>query len=153
MSTSTTGNNKSFGTVTVSQSRPDIELALDIRSHEHIVVLSNPDSVYDYPEKWDRPINITALNVHEDTVVLVDRIELSQRTLEIIALGNPRLVAFAMISIDHEKQVRRMITATYPHAEVWTISTSFGKILVSKDIKGLAYTRSNVVDLRDAEQV
>jgi hypothetical protein len=83
------------------------------------------------------------------SVVIVDRVELQRKTLTSIALGRPRLVAFAVASIDHEKQVRRMITALFPWNEVWTVFTSFGKLLVTKDIQGEPYDRDNLVDMRD----
>lgn len=127
-------------------SRPDIEIALDVRSNERIVVLSSPDSTFEYPENWVRPAKLSDLEVDSQTVVIVDRVEIQRRTLAQVAEGFPRLVAFAVANIDHEKQVRRMVTSLFPWNEVWTVFTSFGKLLVTKDTVGKAYDRELVVD-------
>jgi hypothetical protein len=128
-------------------SRPDIELALDVRSYEKVVVITGQDSTYQYPDGWIRPTKLADLEVTEETVVVIDRVELQRKAIAQIAEGKPRLVAFAVASIDHEKQVRRMITSLYPWNEVWTIFTSFGKLLITKDVKGVAYDRDEIVDV------
>ena len=128
-------------------SRPDLELALDVRSYERVVVIAGPESEYQYPESWIRPSRITDLEVNEESVVVVDRVEIQRKTLAQIAEGRPRLVAFAIQNVDHEKQVRRMITALFPWNEVWTMFTSFGKLLVTKDATGAAYDRSMVPEI------
>lgn len=128
--------------------RPDLELALDVRSYEKIVVIAGQDSDYDYPERWSRPSRLSDLTVDGETVVIVDRVEIQRKTLAQIAEGRPRLIAFAILSIDHEKQVRRMVTALFPWNEVWTIFTSFGKLLVTKDAVGQTYDRDDVIDMR-----
>lgn len=130
-------------------SRPDIELALDVRSYERVIVIAGQDSTHQYPESWEKPASVAALTVDEESVVVIDRVEIQRRTLAQIAEGRPRLVAFAVASVDHEKQVRRMITALFPWNEVWTVFTSFGKLLVTKDAVGKAYDRDTVVDMRD----
>ncbi len=129
-------------------SRPDLELALDVRSYERVVVLAGQDSEYQYPETWIRPSRTSDLEVSAESVVVIDRVEIQRKTLAQIAEGRPRLVAFAVASIDHEKQIRRMITALFPWNEVWTMFTSFGKLLVTKDATGEAYDRSLVPDIR-----
>jgi hypothetical protein len=128
-------------------SRPDIELALDIRSYEKIVVLTGQDSSHQYPDEWIRPAKLSDLEVNEESVVVVDRVELQRKTIAQIAEGKPRLVAFAVANVDHEKQVRRMVTSLFPWNEVWTVFTSFGKLLITKDVKGLAYDRDEIVDV------
>lgn len=125
--------------------RPDIELALDVRSDEKVIVIAGQESEYQYPEKWLKPARISDLAVDEMSVVIIDRVEVQRRTLAQIAEGRPRLVAFAVASVDHEKQVRRLVTSLFPWNEVWTVFTSFGKVLVSKDLRGTAYDRSQVV--------
>lgn len=127
-------------------SRPDIELALDVRSYEKIVILTGQDSSYQYPDEWVRPAKLSDLEVNDECVVLVDRVELQRKTMSQIAEGRPRLVAFAVANVDHEKQVRRMITSLYPWNEVWTVFTSFGKLLITKDAKGKPYERDDVTD-------
>ncbi len=127
-------------------SRPDLELALDVRSYEKIVVIAGPDSTYQYPETWVRPRSAADIQVDGESVIVVDRVELQRRTLAQIAAAGPRLVAFAVASVDHEKQIRRMVTALFPWNEVWTLFTSFGKMLVTKDVKGKAYERDDVAE-------
>lgn len=144
--------------------RPDIELALDVRSYEKVVVIAGQDSTFQYPEHWVKPSKLSDLDemsiggndtykVNPDfplamSVVVVDRVEIQRKTLAHLAENGPRLIAFAIANVDHEKQVRRMVTALYPWNEVWTVYTSFGKLLVTKDLVGKAYDRSRVVDMR-----
>ena len=131
-------------------SRPDIELALDVRSYEQIIVLSNPESVYDYPENWVRPQKGSDLSlIDPNSVVIVDRVEIARRTLALIGERCPRLVAFAPLGLEQEKSMRRMLTALYPWwSETWTLFTSFGKVLVTRDVMGRAYDRDELVDMR-----
>ena len=44
--------------------------------------------------------------------------------------------------------MRRLLSAMYPWSEVWTISTSFGKALVTKDVVGHPYDPDAVLDAR-----
>jgi hypothetical protein len=127
-------------------SRPDLELALDVRSYEKVVVIAGPDSTYQYPESWVRPTKSADIQIDGESVIVVDRVELQRRTLIQIAEAGPRLVAFAVASVEHEKQIRRMVTSLFPWNEVWTLFTSFGKLLVTKDVTGPAYERDDVVD-------
>ena len=130
-----------------SENRPDLNLALNVRSYERVVVLSNPESTYDYPEEWVRPLNVAGIGATDpETVVVVDRVELSAQTLLRIAEGRPRLVAFAPRDVEQEKSMRRLVTALFPWSEVWVLSTLFGKLLVTKDIGGKAYDRDAVVE-------
>lgn len=147
-------------------SRPDIELALDVRSYERVIVIAGQDSTYQYPEHWVKPSKLSELDgmtlggnemYYIDpqyplamTVVVVDRVEITRRTLAQLASKHPRLIAFAVANVDHEKQVRRMITSLFPWNEVWTVYTSFGKLLVTKDAVGASYDRDSVVDMRES---
>lgn len=119
-------------------SRPDIALALDVRSYEKVVVISKPDAVYDYPESWERPSALGEAKVDGHSVVIVDRIDLSWKSFATLARGCPRLFAFAVSGVEQEKRVRRMVTALFPWNEVWTVWTTFGKTLVTKDAQGEA---------------
>lgn len=119
-------------------SRPDISVALDLRGYEEVVVISKSDSVYDYPEGWRRSTSISDSKIDGETVVIVDRTELSWKSFAALALGRPRLFAFAVSGVEHEKRVRRMVTALFPWNEVWTVWTSFGKTLITKDARGEA---------------
>lgn len=129
-----------------NNSRPDIEEALDLRSNEHIVVLSAADNDFQYKPEWVAPQNTDELqeSLNADSIVVVDRVDVSDAIVELIASVKPRLVAFAVqpANIEHEKTVRRQLTALFPWHEVWTISTSFGKLLVSKDVQGKVYDRA-----------
>lgn len=129
--------------------RPDIELALDVRSYETVVVIAGQDSDYEYPDNWVKPESLNDIK-REDLVpvFVIDRVEIQRKTLAHLAEMHPRMVAFAIASVDHEKQVRRMITALFPWNRVWTISSAFGKLLVTDDCRGPAYDREQIVDMR-----
>jgi len=132
-------------------SRPEIETALDVRSYERVVVLSNPDSTYDYPEGWIRPTrggDELTQNIDAQTVVLVDRIELSRKTLASIGAKSPRILAFAPLNVEQEKFLRRTLRSVYPWAEVWETSTAIGKVLFTKDATGKGYDRDTMLDMR-----
>lgn len=130
-------------------SRPDLELALDVRSYEKVVIIAGHDSTFDYPENWIKPAKLSDLNIDSESVVVIDRVEVQRKTLTQIAEGKPRLVAFAVANVEHEKQIRRMVTLLFPWNEVWTVFTSFGKLLITKDIAGAAYDRDHVIDMRE----
>ena len=118
--------------------RPEIELALDVRSYERIVVLSSPDSPHEYPESWVKPQKAGDLGqIDAETIVVVDRVEIQRPTLAAIGERGPRLIAFAPQGVDQEKSMRRMLTTLFPWAEVWTLFTAFGKVLVTKDARHL----------------
>jgi hypothetical protein len=145
--------------------RPDIELALNVRSYEKVIVIADHGSMYRYPEHWVKLSKLSDLDEMSlggnemyridpqyplaMTVVVVDRIEIKRRTLTQLASRYPRLIAFAVANVDHEKQVRRMITSLFPWSEVWTFYTSFGKLLVTKDVVGTVYDRDRIVDMRE----
>ena len=131
-------------------SRPDIELSLDIRSYEHVVVIVNPDASHPYPEHWVEVHSRDDLNeIHSDCVVVVDRVDVSPNTLSRIAVkGRPRILALVPNGVEQEKLMRRTLATTYPWAEVWTVSSSFGKLLVAKDVVGAPYDRELIRDER-----
>jgi hypothetical protein len=133
----------------MSSNRPDIELALDVRSYERVVVLSDPQSTFTYPEHWHRPMRGTDIGrIDAETVVIVDRVEVYRKTVSQVGAGHPRLIAFAPANVEQEKSMRRTLRSVYPWAELWEIHTSFGKILVTKDARGPEYDRDSVVDMR-----
>jgi hypothetical protein len=139
-------------------------MALDVRSYEKVVVIAAQDSTFQYPEHWVKPARLSDLDglviggnemykVNPDyplamSVVVVDRVEIQRKTLSQLAERYPRMIAFAISSVDHEKQVRRMVTALFPWNEIWTVYSSFGKLLVTKDAVGKAYDRGKLVDMR-----
>lgn len=130
--------------------RPDIRTALDIRSYERIVVATVSGTAREtYPDDWERisgPEEIEEV-VDEETVVVVDRVELARRTYVEFFRMRPRLLAVAVKSIEHEKSTRRTLSSIHPFAEVWTFSTDFGKVLVT-DAKGEPYDRDRIIDVR-----
>jgi len=130
-----------------SSNRPDIELALDVRSNERVAVLSAPDSdrAHEYPDSWITIRSIEDIGeITHETVVVIDRVDVSARVLEEIGAIGPRLLALAPRGVEQEKTMRRMVSGLYPWSEVWTLSTSFGKLLVTKDAVGPVYDRPNV---------
>lgn len=135
----------------MTNSRPDIELALDVRSYERVVILADPQSTFAYPEHWQRPPKgPDAVPVDSETVLVVDRVEIYRKTLAAVGARRPRLIAFAPADVEQEKSMRRTLRTVYPWAEVWEFHTSFGKLLVTKDAVGPAYDRDDVVDMRPA---
>ena len=135
-------------------SRPDIEEALNVRSYEQVVVLSNPESEYEYPEMWVRPKDASGLSAIDDcTVVVVDRVEVSVDTIAKIGEKRARILAFAPNGVEQEKTMRRALRAAYPWAEVWELYTTSGKVLFTKDAIGKSYDRDTLIDMRDAEAV
>ena len=132
-----------------SSNRPDIELALDVRSYECVVVLVNPEAPQGYPDSWIQVQSKEGLAaVVPDSVVVIDRIDVLPRTLAAIGANRPRLIAMAPRGVEQEKAMRRMLVAIHPWSEVWTLSSSFGKLLVTKDAVGEAYDRDLVRDER-----
>lgn len=129
-------------------SRPDVELALDVRSYERVIVLA-PDDDKKYPENWIRPSNSTEMEfINEESVVIVDRVDVHWKTLERIGRDRARMVAFVPDGLEQEKSMRRMARALFPWAEVWDVHTSFGKLLVTSGVKGAIYDRDTMVDMR-----
>jgi hypothetical protein len=129
--------------------RPDIALALDVRSYETIAVVPAPDTTQEYPDSWHRIESRPALDlVNELSVVIVDRLDIQRKALAQIAQRRPRLLALFPRNVEQEKSMRRMISIMFPWSEVWTLSTSFGKALVTPDAKGIPYDRLDVIDAR-----
>ena len=136
----------------MSTSRPDIELVLDIRSYEHVIVLANHDEPK-HPAHWIKISSRDELScLNSDSVVVVDRVDVSFAVLRQIGEARPRLVAFVPCSIEHEKSIRRLISSMSPWAEVWTLSSSLGKLIVTGGILGPAYDRQDVIDQRSIAQ-
>jgi hypothetical protein len=119
--------------------RPEIELALDVRSYEKVVVVSN-DTEAEYPTSWLRPQSIADAQVNGESVVVIDGVEVSRRSFAQLAAQSPRLFAFIVPpgDIDYEKYVRRMVNALFPVNEMWKIRTDLGTALVTKDCRGEA---------------
>lgn len=130
-----------------SSNRPDINLALNIRSWERVMVIANQDSAFQYPEDWIRPERLSDADVDAETVVIVDRMDISREAMGTLMKGKPRLFAVAVIDIPHEKHVRLMLTSLHPWCPVWTFSTDFGKLLVTT-AGGDPYDRDAVIDQR-----
>lgn len=127
--------------------RPTIELALDIRSDESVVLYTDPSSTYEYPERWQKPRSLHDTTIDPFTVVIFDRCDVTKKQLAHAALSEARMVAICPIDVDHEKYVRRMLAAMYPWTEVFTTSTAFGKVLMLSP-KGQPYDRDRITDTR-----
>lgn len=127
--------------------RPTIELALDIRSDERVVLFTDPSSTYEYPERWIAPRTLHDVEFDVFTVVVFDRCDVTKKQLATAAAAEVRMVAICPIDVDHEKYVRRMLAAMYPWTEVFTTSTAFGKVLMLSP-KGQPYDRLRITDDR-----
>lgn len=134
--------------------RPDLELALGLRGYERLIVIPGHDSGI-YPDHWVRPRNTADVcaSVNSESVVVIDRLDVKRQTLADICSRRPRLLALVPYDVEQEKSMRRMLSAHYPWAEVWTISTEFGKVLLTKDAVGEPYERDHVRDDRPVEIV
>ena len=139
--------------MTASSNRPDIELALDVRSYEHVFVFVNPDAPHGYPDSWTEVgSREEVLSIAPTSVVIIDRIDASHRMLEAIGMQSPRLLALVPRNVEQEKLMRRVLSSVYPWSELWTLSTSFGKVLVTNGAAGAAYDRDLVRDERSSAE-
>ena len=127
--------------------RPTIELALDIRSWERVVLFTEPTSDYEYPPGWQRPSGLYDAHIDGETVVIFDRIDFTKKTLVSVVAKAARMIGICPIDVDHERFVRRVLTDLYPFTEVWTVSTAFGKVLMASPV-GAPYDRDKVIDER-----
>lgn len=129
--------------------RPDIELVLDVRSYERVVVIVNPEAQQGYPQDWIEISGKEGLaSIVPDSVVVIDRIDVGPRILSLIGSRRPRLIALAPRGVEQEKLMRRVLSSTYPWSEAWTVSSAFGKLLVVKDAMGEPYERDSIRDER-----
>ena len=133
--------------IETNEPRPSVETALDVRSYSHIdgagperIVLITGDSDKSYPDTWI-PYHIDHLSdalsvVDEYSVVIIDRVNVSDGGLGLIASRGPRLVGFVPSDVSAEKMIRRTMVALFPFSELWTFPTSFGRLLVTPGIAG-----------------
>ena len=134
--------------------RTPIELALGVRSYERIVCLTDADRDRDaYPEHWDVPRTLRDAGIDQTCVVVVDGVDLSQRSLSLIGAKHPRLIAFTVEGKEHYMACRRLIKSCYPFADLWDFNeVDMAKLLVT-NARGTPYDRDRVVDMRPTETV
>lgn len=125
--------------------KPNVELALDVRSDEKIVLFADPSSEYEYPESWLRPRSMHDAGLDPFTVVIFDRTDITKKQLMSCAASDVRMIGICPIDVDHEKYVRRMITSLYPWTQVYEASTTFGKVLMLCP-RGAPYDRDRIDD-------
>jgi hypothetical protein len=123
--------------------RPAIELALDIRSDEKVVLFTDPSSTYEYPESWAVPRSLNDAAIDPMTVVIFDRTDVAKKQIIACGVHGARMVAICPIDVEHEKYVRRMLASMYPWTEVFTTSTLFGKVLMLSP-RGQPYDRDSI---------
>jgi len=128
--------------------RPPLEEALDVRSYERIVVITDRDNQYEYPEAWLRATSLAEVDMDQEYVFVIDRIDISKRMLASIGARRPRLIAFCPGS-DQEraKKIRKALRSLYPFSEVWETSTTFGRTLITP-ASGPIYDHDQVLDMR-----
>lgn len=131
--------------------RPSIEVALDVRSFERIIVLGTTNVGVQYPERWERPEKLSDIHVDGESVVIIDCLELSPETIEAVLCNGPRIAGFVLPAMDREfeKRMRRTLKALYPFSEPWDALTDMGKCLMLQ-VSGPAYDRDRVIDQRKA---
>lgn len=125
--------------------RPHIELTLDVRSDEKVVLFTDQSSTYDYPEHWLRPRGIHDAELDPMSVVIFDRMDVTRKHVVACAANEVRMIGICPIDVDHEKYVRRMITSLYPWTQVYEASTTFGKVLMLCP-RGAPYDRDRIDD-------
>lgn len=130
--------------------RPDIELALDVRSYERVILISGRDSVRQYPEAWFRPTTLAQMLslVGPESVVLVDSAEVTRRTYGAVGERCPRLLAVVTPTEEHARSIRRAVSSLYPWSELYGIVTCVGRIAVVQHLAGRPYDRDRVIDMR-----
>lgn len=134
-------------------SKSPIEIALDIRSYERVVAITDcPDG--ERPSwcraEWLYPrSSMEALTmITPESVVIVDGMSLTRRVVQTIGSAGPRLIAVRPVSEDHARSVRKILTSLYPWHESWTISTDSGRFIMAKGAVGHVYDRDAVLDMR-----
>lgn len=135
-------------------SRATVDLALDVRSYERVVLMADPTSDFEYPEHWERPKTLPEVRLDGESVLVVDCLELSYETIDAVLSQGPRLAAFILPPGDlgFEKRTRSALRLLYPFARLWTVDESaLGKFLMLEST-GPAYDRTKIVDQRKAGQ-
>lgn len=135
-------------------SKPELEVALDVRSWERVVVISNRDSHAAYPDEWVRPAGLDdlLLGLDQDSVLIIDGIDVSRRALSLIGERFPRIMGIMPLNEEHSRAMRRVLASLYPWAEFWSVVSARGRLLVVKGAVGRPYDRDLVVDMRTGVQ-
>lgn len=130
--------------------RPDIELVLDVRSYERVVVISRRDLPRTYPASWDRPESLSDMLelVVPESVVVVDGAEVTRRTYASISQRGPRLLAVVVTGEEHARSIRKALVSVQPWCDLHAFNTSLGRLVVAHRFCGRAYDRDLVVDMR-----
>ena len=128
--------------------RPNVELAMDLRSWERVVLFTDPESTYEYPEAWIRPHGMQDAFIDGECVVLFDRVTVSAKTIVAVVSRGARMVGFCPVDVEHERFLRRALSTLYPWSEVYTASSAFGKVLMVSPGGQHPYDRNRVIDER-----
>lgn len=121
--------------------------ALDVRSDERVVVLADGDRRERYPYEWEKPDSLRDARIGNDSVVLIDRLDLGTKALATIVSRGPRLTGVICSSREHRDSMRKRMVSLYPFAEIWELRPSWGDMLVWS-AKGAPYSRDRIVDMR-----
>jgi len=133
----------------VSSNRPNIELVLDVRSYERVVVIANRDQSRTYPAAWFRPLTLSEmlLLVVPESVVVVDGAEPTRRTYASISQRRPRLVAVTVTGEEHARSVRKALLSVQPWCELYSLNSSLGRLVVAHGFSGRPYDRYELPDM------
>jgi hypothetical protein len=129
-------------------SKTSLDVALDVRSYERVVVISDSGRSYNPDWVYLNGMQECIEAITPDSVVIVDAMSLTYPIIETIGWMHPRLLAFRPTSDDHARSIKKLLTAMYPWHESWVISTDVGRFIVVKGIVGQGYDRDSVVDMR-----
>lgn len=128
--------------------RHDFADVLDIRSDDRVILISSELNRFRHPDWWEIYSSVTQAGVSPDSAVIVDGVEMTRRTMESLLRPRPRLTAFVVTSIDHERSIRRKLEAMYPWSDMWAgggIWTVAGRVLIT-EARGIPYGRDSFVD-------
>ena len=130
--------------------RPEIELVLDVRSYERIVVIASREVEKAYPTNWHRPSTLSEMLglLGTDSVVVVDGVDVSRRTYGLVSERAPRIVAVTVTSEEHARSVRKALLSVQPWCDLYSTNSSLGRLVFAHRFCGRPYERENMVDMR-----
>lgn len=113
-----------------------VDLCLDVRSYEQVIVLDDQGSSNrPYPDHWIRSQDFDFSGVDNTAVVIIDRISLSRAQIEKLSHCAPRLAAFIPMDVDSERRIRSSLKQIFPWGDSWTVNSKIGKMIIT-DFRG-----------------
>lgn len=132
-------------------SRPDIELALDVRSYERVVLIAGRDSTTPHPSHWHRPSTLSEMLslVPDSGIVVVDHgVVVTRRTYEGISIRGPRALCVGVTGDENARSMRKLLLSIQPWCDLHSFMTDMGRVVVAYRFTGRPYDRDAVIDMR-----